>query len=166
MKNLGTRIISGIVDHLRTRAAEWVMAAFSDLAVGIQLLQSRASVLDSTHAYTPLKIVATEDAWGFAAVGIGVAWGIALFLNGTFASFRRASPWTRAGCALLTASYHTMFAVGMRIGNPDGDGFIMHGGWAAMAIIYCAIIARELKAVDKEAQIWRRNRLQPTTGTR
>ena len=110
------RILTGVKAHFRSRFWEWLLTGI--LAwVGFVIL-GPDDVFTQSQAYAVMRRIASEDTWGLVFVLIAAARAAALFLNGTFAAFRRFSPLVRAGASGLSGLAWSFIAMGLW----QGDG--------------------------------------------
>lgn len=109
------RLAAGIKDHFRSRFWEWLMSGMLGWA-GIVILRPDDAFLHS-QAYAVMKLMASENTWGLLFVVVAAVRGAALFLNGTFAAFRRFSPLVRAAASGLSAFAWAFIAMGLWQGD-------------------------------------------------
>jgi len=110
------RLVIGVKNHFRSRFWEWLLTGM--LAwVGFVIL-GPDDVFSQSQAYAVMRTLAPEDTWGLIIVVVAGARGAALFLNGTFAAFRRFSPLVRAVASGLSGFAWSFIAMGLW----QGDG--------------------------------------------
>lgn len=109
------RLAAGIKDHFRARFWEWLMCGMLAWA-GVVILRPDDAFLHS-QAYAVMKLMAPENTWGMIFVVVALVRGTALFLNGTFAAFRRFSPLVRAGASGLSGFAWAFIAMGLWQGD-------------------------------------------------
>ena len=104
------RLLRGAMHHLALRIGDWFMSSIV-LSLGLVLLTHR-EMFDVHPQYIFLKQYGSVGSWGWACVTVGGARVAALFVNGTFRSFRF-SPHMRFAMATLTCFLWFQITLGL-----------------------------------------------------
>lgn len=112
MISLTIRLIHGVTDHFRLRAISWIMC-FNMIIYGIILLNNPEVFYKTSHSviYMNLTRLATAHTWGTMCFVLGGIRFMALFINGTFPTFRW-SPYFRAASSFLSAIFWFQIVLG------------------------------------------------------
>lgn len=150
MPPLAERVAGGVARPIRHRWPEWCLA-LTLLAQACQLLSQ--SNLASNRIYRILATMVHEWMLAYAALALSSLWLVALVLNGTFACFRRVSPWIRASVALCASGYWATWSITLAqaTGPVTSVSYINHAAFAAMAAICVLMSAREVAVADERA---------------
>lgn len=116
------RVVTGIAEHLDVRMPEWISAGILIL-YGINLVLTPTS-WTNPEAWTLMLSLLSEDNWGLTCVAAGVAWLMALTVNGTFSGtlYSRYSPLVRGLCALLSAAIWFLVVMSVLTAESSGRG--------------------------------------------
>jgi hypothetical protein len=113
------RLWRGIADHFVLRATDWFAAAFL-MSFGLTLLRP-ADTFAISQSYRVMATMAPEWVWGVGCTSIATVRLVALFVNGTFPSFRW-SPHIRALGTFLSIFAWAQIAIGLTLANTAGTG--------------------------------------------
>lgn len=114
------RIVSGVKDHFIRRSPEWFMT-YMLMQFGLSLLFF-GSVFSTSISFGTMAMVADEHIWGWGCCIVAGARLAALFANGTFRKFKRASPIVRSLSAGLSGFVWFAIAIGMVSAGRPGSG--------------------------------------------
>lgn len=107
------RLARGVTDHFPARRSEWALAAML-FSVGLILIHP-AVTFDESPGYRGMKLIASENVWGWGCLLIGWLRLFALFLNGTFSHthYGHWSPHVRGAMAFLSILFWAAITVGL-----------------------------------------------------
>lgn len=116
------RIVTGIAGHFDERFPEWIGAA-ALMLWGANLIMTPVS-WTNPDAWALMLSMMSEDNWGLLCVIAGVAWTMALIINGTFQGtlYSTYSPTVRGVCAVISASIWFLVVLSVLTASSSGRG--------------------------------------------
>ncbi len=132
------RIVTGIREHFEARFIEWAMA--TAIAVwGFNLGLIDPETFANSRAWERLLRIGGQDFWAVACMSVGIAWLLALAINGTFARtvYSRYSPYVRALAALCAAVvwFHVFWSVASA-GTSGRGAYWLHLGLSIWCVFH------------------------------
>ena len=117
------RVARGITDHVPARASEWALALVL-VNWGWTLLLP-GSVFQTSAVFIEMARWASENQWGWACFAMGMIRFSALFVNGTFPSFRY-SPHIRSAMSFLACAFWFTISIGIFQANVPTTGLAVY----------------------------------------
>jgi len=117
------RVARGITDHFPARASEWALSLVL-LNWGWTLMLP-GSVFGTSSAFVEMAKWASEPVWGWACFLMGGIRFVALFVNGTFPSFRF-SPHVRSLMSFFSCAFWFTISFGILQANVPTTGLAVY----------------------------------------
>lgn len=144
------RVAGGITNHFPARASEWVMSVMM-IHWGVNLLRPD-DLFSITPALSHMRLMASENVWGWGAVSIGATRLVALVINGSFPDtwYGRWSPHVRALMSWLSAFVWFQVSIGLYMTNVNSLGLAIYPWLFVMCLWNAMNAAGDASKMDRQ----------------